>query len=81
MAAMFELQTGQAVGVDRDLAFSLVAETMAEAERAFGQKTDGALLERYALEAAIDLLSRPAKVHDFLPELAIHAARQAQSAR
>jgi hypothetical protein len=61
--------------VDRELAFALVAESMSEADRAFGHATDGRLLERYALESAIDLLSRPARVLDFMPALAVREVR------
>ena len=74
------LQFADGSGVERELAFALVAETMSEAERAFGHTTEGRMLERFALEAAIDLLSRPAKVLDFLPNLAVRVARQSLAA-
>lgn len=48
------------------------------AERAFAARTDGTLLERYALEAAIDVLSTPdARVYNYLPELAMREVRDA----
>jgi hypothetical protein len=80
MGKTLDLEFAQETGVDRELAFALVGETMSEAERAFGNKSNGALLERYALEAAIDLLSRPAKVLDFLPALALREVRKAYAA-
>lgn len=81
MNGTLDLQFADGVGVDRELAFALVAESVSEADRAFGHTTDGRLLERYALEAAIDLLSRPAKVLDFMPALAVREVRQSLAAR
>jgi hypothetical protein len=81
MNGTLDLQFADGVGVDRELAFALVAESVSEADRTFGHATDGRLLERYALEAAIDLLSRPAKVLDFMPALAVREVRQSLAAR
>jgi hypothetical protein len=72
MEGELDLRFAEGAGVDRALAFALVAESMSEADRAFGHATDGRMLERYALEAAIELLSRPAKVLNFMPALAVH---------
>lgn len=48
------------------------------AERTFGRRADGTLLERYALEAAIDVLSRPApRLAAYLPDLALRRVRDA----
>jgi hypothetical protein len=68
-------------GVERELAFALVAESMSEADRAFGHATDGRMLERYALEVAIDLLSRPSKVLELMPGLAVHEVGQSLAGR
>lgn len=81
MVATRNLVFARETGLDRDVAFGLIAETMSHAERAFGSTTHGHLLERYALEAATDLLSRPATVLDFAPELAVHDARRSHAAR
>jgi hypothetical protein len=70
-----DLRFSDGAGVDRELAFALLAESMPEADRAFGHAADGRLLERYALEVAIDLLSRPARVLDFMPALAVREVR------
>jgi hypothetical protein len=76
-----DLKFAEGFGIDRDLAFALVAESMTETERAFGSASDGGMLERYALEAVIDLLSRPARVRDFLPELVVREVRQSLAER
>jgi hypothetical protein len=48
------------------------------AERTFGRRADGTLLERYALEAAIDILSRPSpRLSTDLPDLARRQVRDA----
>jgi hypothetical protein len=49
---------------DRWIDLSVVDDALSAAERAFGRTTDGRLLDRYALETAIDLLSAPARVAD-----------------
>jgi hypothetical protein len=56
---------------DRWVALSVVDETLSAAERRFGRKVEGQLLDRYALEAAIELLSSPARIVDFIPDLAV----------
>jgi hypothetical protein len=60
----------EVVVIDRELALALMAETPNEAQRMCARQTDGRILDRYAQEAAIELLSRPAKVLDYLPALA-----------
>jgi hypothetical protein len=49
---------------------TVVDETLSAVERRFGSTLEGQLLDRFALEAAIDLLSSPARVVDVLPGLA-----------
>jgi hypothetical protein len=56
---------------DRWIALTVVDETLSAAERRFGAAADGQLLDRYALEAAIDLLSSPTRIIDFIPDLAL----------
>ncbi len=60
-----------AVASDRWVALSVVDETLSAAERRFGRVVEGQLLDRFALEAAIDLLSSPARIVDFIPDLAV----------
>jgi hypothetical protein len=64
-----------AVPSDRWVALSVVDETLSAAERRFGRMVEGQLLDRYALEAAIDLLSSPARIVDFIPDLAVRRVR------
>ena len=56
---------------DRWIALSVVDETLSAAERRFGTAVEGQLLDRYALEAAIELLSSPARIVDYIPDLAL----------
>jgi hypothetical protein len=81
MVATLATEFVETMGVDGELAFALVAETMSHAERTFGSPTHGRLLDRYALEAAIELLSRPARVVDFVPDPTVCSARQSLTAR
>jgi hypothetical protein len=60
-----------AVGSDRWVALSVVDETLSAAERRFGRVVEGQLLDRFALEAAIDLLSSPSRIVEFIPDLAV----------
>ena len=48
---------------------------LSAAERRFGTVVEGQLLDRYALEAAIDLLSAPTRLVDFVPDLALRQVR------
>jgi hypothetical protein len=59
----------EAPRVDRWAALAAVEEMLSGAERRFGSSGDGVLLDRYALEAVIDLLNSPARVTEFFPEL------------
>jgi hypothetical protein len=45
--------------VDRWAGLSFVADVLPERERAFGTAGEGRLLDRYALEALIHLISAP----------------------
>ena len=56
---------------DRWVVLSVVGDTLSAAERRFGKVVEGQLLDRYALEAAIDLLSSPSRVVEFMPEPAV----------
>jgi hypothetical protein len=60
-----------AAASDRWVALSVVDETLSAAERRFGKMIEGQLLDRYALEAAIDLLSSPSRIVEFIPDLAV----------
>jgi hypothetical protein len=60
-----------AVTSDRWVALSIVDETLSKAERRFGKAVEGQLLDRYALEAAIDLLSSPLRIVEFIPDPAV----------
>jgi hypothetical protein len=59
---------------DRWLALSVVEVALSGTERAFGRTVDGRLLDRYALEAAIELLSAPARVTYAGPDSAARRA-------
>jgi hypothetical protein len=60
---------------DKWVTLWVMDETLSTAERSFGRTVEGRLLDRYALEAAIHLLSSPARVIDFMPELAVRRVR------
>jgi hypothetical protein len=71
----------EVVVIDRELALALVAEALSEVRRTCGRQYDARLLEGYALEAAIALLSRPAKVLDDLPQFAARRVRDSLARR
>jgi hypothetical protein len=71
----------EVVVVDRDIALALVAETVSELQRMCGRQFDAQILERYALEVAIELLCRPFKVLDYLPQLAARQVRESLALR
>jgi Protein of unknown function (DUF3562) len=75
------LLADEIVVIDRELARALAADTVGEVRRTCGRQYDARLLERYALEAAIELLSRPAKVLDYLPQFAARRVREALTLR
>jgi hypothetical protein len=60
---------------DKWISLWVMDETLSPAERSFGQTPEGRLLDRYALEAAIHLLSSPARITDHMPELAVRRVR------
>jgi hypothetical protein len=57
--------------MDRWAALTVVEETLSATERRFGSTVDGTLLDRYALEAVIELLNSPARVTEFFADLAM----------
>jgi hypothetical protein len=65
------VRSTEAPEVDRWVALTAVEETLSATERRFGSTVDGPLLDRYALEAVIDLLNTPARVTDFFSDLAM----------
>ena len=64
-------RAGASLPSDRWVVLSVVDETLSAAERRFGTVVEGQLLDRYALEAAIELLSSPTRVAEFLPDPAL----------
>jgi hypothetical protein len=56
---------------DRWVTLSVVDETLSATERRFGRVVEGQVLDRFALEAAIDLLSSPSRIIDAMPDLAV----------
>jgi hypothetical protein len=66
-----QTRSAEAPQIDRWIALTAVEETLSAAERRFGSTVDGTLLDRYALEAVIDLLNSPSRITEFFPELAL----------
>jgi hypothetical protein len=62
-------RSAEASRADRWLALAGGEETRSDVERAFGSIVDATVLDRYALEAAIELLNTPARVIDFFSDL------------
>jgi len=68
-------RAGASLPSDRWVVLSVVDESLSAAERRFGNVVEGQVLDRYALEAAIDLLSLPTRLVDFVPDLTLRQVR------
>lgn len=60
---------------------AVIADTVAEATMHFGRGADRAALTRKAVEAATDLLTKPAPVLDYLPSLALGDVQRSVAVR
>lgn len=65
---------------DEVLSQAIIADTVAEATVRFGRNADRAALTRKAVEAATELLAKPARVLDFLPSLAVGEVQRGTTA-